>query len=245
MPPGAAPRSADGRRDTISVTSRREAVPRPRPCPPWCTWPRRSSAIVTPPSSRPHVARQRRRRPGAQAHGATVGREEADETLGHRSRRRHHCPGRSQVVPSRPSFPLSSPPLLQASSRRLCDGFFASTPSPRPWVAPRAQGDFHVPSASPIHLPRRRVARRVASSSSKSTSQGAMPPWRSATQRGWTAGHHIYHIPWRSGAAPRRLHPPEGPCRAAHRPSSRRRLSTLPWDATTAADLARRRMGAR
>ena len=87
------------------------------------TLPRRSSSVVAAPSFHPPLGRDHRRRPGAQAHGSTVGREEADETLGHRSRRRHLLPGCSQV--GRVDYLEQSSSVCSLATRGMavCDSF--------------------------------------------------------------------------------------------------------------------------
>ena len=110
----------------------------------------------------------------------------------------------AQVVLLSPSPPSSSssPPI-----KRLYDGFFCLYHFTSTMGSHMRPG--RLPCAPRLAKTLASSTRRVASSS-KSDSQAATPPWRSATQRGWTAGHHIYHIPWRSGAAARSLPPPEG-----------------------------------
>ena len=118
---------------------------------------------------------------------------------------------------------------------------FVSITSPRPWVVTCAQGDCHVPRASPRHLPRRRVAPRPPRS----------PPPRAPCP---LAQRHAARM---DGGTPYLSHPVEKRCRgrvpappgalgrAGHRPSLRRRLPALTWHDNAAADLARRRMGPR
>ena len=72
--PDATVRSADGRRDTSAIISRREALLKSGPCPPSRTLGHVHQAIATTARPRPSLGHDRRRRPGAQAHGCVIDR---------------------------------------------------------------------------------------------------------------------------------------------------------------------------